>query len=54
MESALDVVVVVRVLLHWEMFVFVQLRAQQDEERKELNDLRNKIKGQLQLDKEVS
>ena len=34
--------------------VFVQLRAQQDEERKELTELRNEIKSQLQLDKEVS
>ena len=33
---------------------FVQLRAQQDEERKELSELRNEIKSQLQLDKDVS
>lgn len=32
----------------------VQLRAQQDEERKELSELRNEIKSQLQLDKDVS
>ena len=34
--------------------IFVQLRAQQDEERKELSELRNEIKSQLQLDKDVS
>ena len=33
--------------------VVFQLRAQQDEERKELSELRNEIKSQLQLDKEV-
>lgn len=34
--------------------ILIQLRAQQDEERKELSELRNEIKSQLQLDKDVS
>ena len=48
-----EVVVIIdkRVFICW---YFVQLRAQQDEERKELSELRNEIKSQLQLDKDVS
>ena len=34
--------------------VFMQLKAKQDEERRELNQLKNDIKSQLQMEKEVS
>ena len=37
-----------------KFLVLMQLKAKQDEERRELNQLKNDIKSQLQMEKEVS